>query len=132
MLNMVATPSAHLRTLARMAHRAGVIVMRHYEAGTLARKKSDQSPVTDADEQAEAFILAELKKEFPGIAVVAEEEVAAGRLPAIGRRFFLVDPLDGTKEFINRNGEFPVNIAEIESGPALRGIVYAPAKNRLF
>ena len=129
---MVATPSLELRTLARIAHQAGAIIMRHYEEGTQARKKSDQSPVTDADEEGEAFILAELAKEFPGIAVVAEEEVAAGRLPAIERRFFLVDPLDGTKEFINRNGEFTVNVAEIKGGIAVRGVVYAPAKNRLF
>src|SRR5689334_13137261 len=132
MLTMVATPSPELRALARIAHQAGAIVMRHYEEGAPARKKSDQSPVTDADEAAEAFILAELGISFPGIAVVAEEEVAAGRLPAIGRRFFLVDPLDGTKEFVSRNGEFTVNIAEIESGIAVRGIVYAPAKDRLF
>jgi len=129
---MVATPSPELRSLARIAHRAGAIVMRHYEEGAPARKKSDQSPVTDADEEAEAFILAELEKDFTGIAVVAEEEVAAGRLPKIGRRFFLVDPLDGTKEFVSRNGEFTVNIAEIESGTAVRGIVYAPAMGRLF
>jgi 3'(2'), 5'-bisphosphate nucleotidase len=132
MLEMVATPSLELRTLAGIAHQAGAIIMRHYEEGTQARKKSDQSPVTDADEEAETFILAALEKEFPGVSVVAEEEVAAGRLPAIGRRFFLVDPLDGTKEFLSRNGEFTVNIAEIESGTAVRGIVYAPAKNRLF
>lgn len=129
---MVATLSANLRTLSRIAHQAGAIVMRHYAEGAQARKKTDQSPVTDADEEAEAFILGELEKEFSGTAIVAEEEVAAGRLPAIGNRFFLVDPLDGTKEFINRNGEFTVNIAEIESGMAVRGIVYAPAKNRLF
>jgi 3'(2'), 5'-bisphosphate nucleotidase len=129
---MVATSSLQLRTLARIAHQAGAIVMRHYEKGALARSKSDQSPVTDADEQTEAFILGELEKEFPGVAVVAEEEVAAGRLPTIGWRFFLVDPLDGTKEFINRNGEFTVNIAEVDGGIAVRGVVYAPAKNRLF
>lgn len=129
---MVATPSPQLRSLARLAHAAGAIIMRHYEEGTETRKKSDHSPVTDADEEAERFILAGLQKDFPGVPVVAEEEVAAGRLPSVGRRFFLVDPLDGTKEFINRNGEFTVNIAEIENGIAVRGVVYAPAKNRLF
>jgi 3'(2'), 5'-bisphosphate nucleotidase len=129
---MLATPSHQLRTLARIAHEAGVIIMRHYEDGTQTRKKSDHSPVTDADEEAERFILAALEKEFPDIAIVAEEEVAAGRLPRIGSRFFLVDPLDGTKEFINHNGEFTVNIAEIENGVAVRGVVYAPAKHRLF
>jgi 3'(2'), 5'-bisphosphate nucleotidase len=129
---MLATPSPQLRTLARIAHQAGAIIMRHYQDGTETRTKTDHSPVTDADEEAERFILAALEKDCPGVAVVAEEEVAAGRVPVVGARFFLVDPLDGTKEFINRNGEFTVNIAEIENGIAMRGVVYAPAKHRLF
>ncbi|HEY2883842.1 MAG TPA: 3'(2'),5'-bisphosphate nucleotidase CysQ [Rhizomicrobium sp.] len=129
---MVVRPSTHLRSLAQVAFEAGVVIMRHYENKTQTRQKADQSPVTDADEEAERFILAELKKQYPGVPVVAEEEVAAGRLPDIAARFFLVDPLDGTKEFINRNGEFTVNIAEIEQGIAVRGVVYAPAKKRLF
>jgi 3'(2'), 5'-bisphosphate nucleotidase len=125
-------PSPYLIALAALAHEAGAVVMRHYAAGTEARQKSDHSPVTDADEEAEAHILKGLAALTPGVPVVAEEEVAAGRLPKIGDRFFLVDPLDGTKEFINRNGEFTVNIAEIENGKAVRGVVYAPAKERLF
>ena len=128
----IAMPSAQLCSLALTAHRAGVIIMRHYIGGTKTRRKDDHSPVTDADEEAEALILAELHRDFPGIAVVAEEEVAAGRLPQIGKRFFLVDPLDGTKEFIDRNGEFTVNIAEVANGIPVRGVVYAPAKARLF
>jgi len=131
-LKMVANPSSQLRRLAQIAFDAGVIVMRHYESETQTRQKADQSPVTDADEEAERFILAELNKQYPGVAIVAEEEVAAGRLPVVAAHFFLVDPLDGTKEFINRNGEFTVNIAEIEHGVAVRGVVYAPAKKRLF
>jgi 3'(2'), 5'-bisphosphate nucleotidase len=129
---MVAMPSPRLRALARIAHGAGAVIMRHYESGTKTREKADHSPVTDADEEAETFILAGLAREFPDVAVVAEEQVAAGRLPSVGKHFFLVDPLDGTKEFISRNGEFTVNIAEIESGVAVRGVVYAPARNRLF
>ena len=129
---MVATPSTSLRTMAQIAHMAGEIIMRHYEAGTEARTKADQSPVTDADEEAEAFILSSLKQHFPGITIIAEEEASAGRLPRVGNRFFLVDPLDGTREFINRNGEFTVNIAEIDDAIAVRGVVYAPAQNRLF
>ena len=129
---MVVQPSSQLRRLAEIAFGAGVVVMRHYENQTQARQKADRSPVTDADEEAERFILAELKKRYPGVPIVAEEEVAAGRLPDITARFFLVDPLDGTKEFVNRNGEFTVNIAEIEHGVAVRGVVYAPAKQRLF
>jgi 3'(2'), 5'-bisphosphate nucleotidase len=106
--------------------------MRHYAAGVEVRQKDDHSPVTAADEDAEAFILASLKTIAPDIAVIAEEEEAAGRSQTIGARFFLVDPLDGTKEFINRNGEFTVNIAEIVDGKPVRGVVYAPAKGRLW
>ena len=126
------TPSPRLIELVRITHDAGKVVMHHYDAGTEARKKSDHSPVTDADEEAEQLILARLRDAAPGVPVVAEEEVAAGRLPQVGTHFFLVDPLDGTKEFISRNGEFTVNIAEIENGVAVRGVVYAPAKQRLF
>jgi len=129
---MVTAPSQRLAELTLLAHEAGAIVMRHYEAGTVARQKTDHSPVTDADEAAEAHILKGLQALVPGVPVVAEEEVAAGRVPQIGMHFFLVDPLDGTKEFINRNGEFTVNIAEIVNGLAVRGVVYAPAKQRLF
>ncbi|MBU6471164.1 MAG: 3'(2'),5'-bisphosphate nucleotidase CysQ, partial [Alphaproteobacteria bacterium] len=92
----------------------------------------DHSPVTAADEEAEAHILARLKEMSPESAVIAEEEAAAGRLQTIGRRFFLVDPLDGTKEFISHNGEFTVNIAEVMDGKPILGVVYAPAKGRLF
>lgn len=129
---MVATPSPWLRSLAHIAHGAGQVVMRHYADGLVSRTKSDQSPVTDADEQAEAFILAALAREAPGIPIVAEEESAAGRRPVVGRRFLLVDPLDGTKEFISRNGEFTVNIALIEAGAPVLGVVLAPALNRLY
>jgi 3'(2'), 5'-bisphosphate nucleotidase len=126
-------PSPALCALADIAAKAGEIVMRHYADETVAtRKKEDMSPVTAADEEAEVFILGELSKAFPGIATIAEEDVAAGHVRQIGARFFLVDPLDGTKEFINRNGEFTVNIAEIENGKPVRGVVYAPAKGRLW
>jgi 3'(2'), 5'-bisphosphate nucleotidase len=125
-------PSARLAALVAIAFDAGRVIMRHYQTGVEARRKSDQSPVTDADEEAERLILARLNEIAPGIPVVAEEEMAAGHLPKIGDHFFLVDPLDGTKEFISRNGEFTVNIAEIERGVPVRGVVYAPAKNRLF
>ena len=129
---MSATPTPAAMTLARIAMAAGAVVMRHYDAGCDAREKSDASPVTDADQEAETLILAELAREFPGVPVVAEEEAAAGRIAMVGARFFLVDPLDGTKEFLSRNGEFTVNIAEIRDGVPVRGVVLAPAKNRLF
>jgi 3'(2'), 5'-bisphosphate nucleotidase len=97
-----------------------------------ARFKSDRSPVTDADEEAEKLILAELAAAFPGVPVVAEEEAAAGRIAAVGSRFFLVDPVDGTKEFVKRGGEFTVNIGEILDGNPVSGVVFAPALGRLF
>jgi len=127
-------PSAFAQSLAVIAWGAGEIILKHYAAaeGVLARRKDDHSPVTDADEDAEAFILAGLAKLAPAVAVIAEEEVAAGRVQAIGARFFLVDPLDGTKEFLSRNGEFTVNIAEIENGKPVRGVVFAPVKQRMF
>lgn len=125
-------PSDFARALAETAWHAGEIILSHYAAGVEARHKEDQSPVTAADEEAEIFILARLKALKPDETVIAEEEVSAGQMREIGTRFFLVDPLDGTKEFISRNGEFTVNIAEIENGKPVRGVVYAPAKNRLF
>src|ERR1700748_3704067 len=129
---MDATLSPRLETLARIARAAGVVVMRHYEAGCEARVKSDRSPVTDADEEAEKLILAELAREFPDVPVVAEEEAAAGRVAQVGSHFFLVDPVDGTKEFVKRGGEFTVNIGEIVDGVPVAGVVLAPAIGRLF
>lgn len=129
---MDATLSPRLETLVRIARAAGIVVMRHYEAGCDARMKSDRSPVTDADEEAEKLILAELSAAYPGVPVVAEEEAAAGRIAKAGAHFFLVDPVDGTKEFVKRGGEFTVNIGEIKDGVAVSGVVLAPAIGRLF
>ena len=130
---MTPGPSDKLAALAQIAWDAGRILLRHYSLEEVAHKrKADSSPVTDADLEAEHYILSRLGTLSPGIACVAEEETAAGRMQEIGSRFYLVDPLDGTKEFISRNGEFTVNIAEIENGVPLRGAVYAPAKRRLF
>jgi len=125
-------PSAFACSLAEITWHAGEIILSHYAAGVEARRKDDHSPVTAADEEAEEFILARLHHVAPGVPVIAEEEVSAGHVREIGSRFFLVDPLDGTKEFLSGNGEFTVNIAEIENGTPIRGVVYAPAKNRLF
>jgi len=125
--------AATAEILADIAADAGLVVMRHYQSGTgQARLKDDRSPVTDADEEAEKVILAALAKAFPGVPVVAEEESAAGRVATVNDRFFLVDPLDGTKEFLSGNGEFTVNIAEIANGVPVAGAVYAPARERMF
>lgn len=129
---MSATLSPRLEGLVRIAQAAGVVVMRHYEEGAAARIKADRSPVTDADEEAEKLILAQLAMDFPGVPVVAEEEAAAGRIMDVGAHFFLVDPVDGTKEFIRRSGEFTVNIGEIRDGIPVAGVVFAPAIDRLF
>jgi 3'(2'), 5'-bisphosphate nucleotidase len=118
--------------LAAIAHDAGRLILKHYAHGAEVRRKADESPVTAADGEAEALILARLAQLAPGVPVIAEEEVAAGRVPELGRRFFLVDPLDGTKEFLKRNDEFTVNIALIEAGKPICGVVLAPAKGRAF
>jgi 3'(2'), 5'-bisphosphate nucleotidase len=131
--SMTGQPSDFARALADCALQAGAIVMRHYAAEAVEqRRKDDHSPVTAADEDAEKYILGELARIAPGVPVIAEEEAAAGRMQTIGAHFFLVDPLDGTKEFINRNGEFTINIAEIVDGKPIRGVVFAPAKHRFF
>ena len=117
---------------ARICSLAGVEVMSIYESDFDTRNKDDRSPVTDADERAEAIILAELETALPGIPVLAEESFSAGFRPETGSTFILVDPVDGTKEFINRNGEFTVNIALIENGRPTAGCVFAPARERIF
>jgi len=130
---MTQTLSHDAQRLADIAFEAGIVILRHYEAEAVEmREKSDASPVTAADEEAEAVILTELRAHWHGVPVVAEEEVAAGRGGVSGAHFFLVDPLDGTKEFINRNGEFTVNIAEIVDGTPVKGVVYAPALGRMW
>src|SRR6185437_14446717 len=103
-----------------------------YFSGFEVQHKADESPVTEADHAAEAIILERLRRIAPGVPIVAEEEVAAGRLPAIGSEFFLVDPLDGTKEFIQRIGDFTVNIALIRDGDPVLGVVYAPVRSGLY
>ncbi len=117
--------------LARIAHQAGCIIMPFFGQAHV-RHKADRSPVTEADEAAESHILERLHERFPDIPVIAEELSAAGRLPKVGDRFFLVDPLDGTREFISGRGEFTVNIALVEDGKPIVGVVYAPAIDRMF
>jgi len=121
-----------LDALAQIVRKAGAIVMTIYNSGFDVRSKADATPVTEADERAEAFIVPALRALAPGVPVVAEEMAARGQADAIGRRFWLVDPLDGTREFIKRNGEFTVNVALIEDGLPVLGVVGAPALGRLF
>jgi 3'(2'), 5'-bisphosphate nucleotidase len=117
-----------MRTLAL---EAGAKIMDIYEADDFAVKvKSDASPVTEADEAADAIISAGLRAAFPEVPLVTEEQAASHGETA--KTFLIVDPLDGTKEFINRRGDFTVNIAYVEAGVPTRGVVYAPAKGRMF
>ncbi|KAB0498047.1 3'(2'),5'-bisphosphate nucleotidase CysQ [Pseudomonas moorei] len=115
-----------------IARAAGELVLEVYRSDFEVRGKVDASPVTEADERAEALILQALAARTPQIPVISEEAAAAGQVPEVGQCFWLVDPLDGTKEFINRNGEFTVNIALIDNGEPVLGVVLAPALERLF
>jgi 3'(2'), 5'-bisphosphate nucleotidase len=121
-----------LQSLIYTAQRAGGAIMAVYATDFVVKDKADTSPVTVADEAAEKIILADLAIIAPGIPVVAEESVAAGRVPVIADRFFLVDPLDGTREFVSRRDEFTVNIALVENGVPVLGVVFAPARHELY
>jgi 3'(2'), 5'-bisphosphate nucleotidase len=121
-----------LSGLIALAREAGQVILRFYDGGAEVALKADATPVTAADIAAEEVILAGLRRLAPQIPVIAEEAVARGAVPRAARQFFLVDPLDGTKEFISRNGEFTVNIALIEHGTPIAGVVYAPALGILF
>ncbi len=120
-----------VRTIRKLALEAGEAILEVYNSEDFdVRAKSDNSPVTEADELADRLISAGLKAAFPDIAIVTEEQADTHSVDSAV--FFLVDPLDGTKEFVQRRGDFTVNIALIENGVPTRGVVYAPAKNRLF
>ncbi len=122
-----------LPEIVTLAERAGAVILEHYRDGVEVRAKADASPVTIADEAAEAVILAGLAELTPETLVVAEETVAGGHVPELDERpFWLVDPLDGTKEFLSRNGEFTVNIALIEGGQPVLGVVLAPALGQVW
>ena len=115
----------------RLALEAGDRIMEVYNAPDFeVRSKSDESPVTEADEAADALISEGLAEAFPKVALVTEEQAESHT--QIVSTFLIVDPLDGTKEFVKRRGDFTVNIAYVEDGVPLRGVVYAPAKGRLF
>lgn len=131
------TQSARVGLLDRIctiAREAGDVIMPYFESDDLVtHRKRDRSQVTGADRAAEALIIAALRKLTPDLPIVAEEAVEAGHVPDVkGRSFWLVDPLDGTKEFIQRIPEFTVNIALIEEGRPVLGVVYAPAGDLLY
>lgn len=127
-----ASPDQAAIFMAEAALLTTTAIMELYAETASFSSKTDGSPVTLADERAEAIIIGTLRREAKPIPLVAEEAVAAGDMPEIGRSFILIDPLDGTKEFISRNGEFTVNIALIRDGAPRAGAVLAPALGRLW
>jgi 3'(2'), 5'-bisphosphate nucleotidase len=117
--------------IAEAAREAGAAILEIAKRGFEVEAKRDSSPVTACDRAAELIILAALARAAPGIPVIAEEEVAAGRIPAHDAIYFLVDPLDGTKEFVRGGDDYTVNIGLVENGVPKLGVIYAPATGRL-
>ncbi|MDX2237847.1 MAG: inositol monophosphatase family protein [Hyphomonadaceae bacterium] len=130
---MTLHPRPALDDLIALAIAAGREIMAVREMGFEAQEKLDGSPVTIADARAEAVIIAGLAALSPGVPVIAEESVADGRIPLCGDAFYCVDPLDGTRDFIEGgSGEFTVNIALVERGAPIVGVIYAPATGGLW
>jgi 3'(2'), 5'-bisphosphate nucleotidase len=124
--------AALLPEIVAASRRAGEAILAVYRTDFDVERKADESPVTQADLDAERIILDVLRQLTPDIPIVAEEEVAAGRTPEVGDRFWLVDPLDGTREFLSRNGEFTVNIALVENRQPILGVVHVPDHGLTF
>jgi 3'(2'), 5'-bisphosphate nucleotidase len=121
-----------LKPLAELAAAAGHRILEIAPPDLLMRSKADQSPVTAADEASEAILCEGLGRILPGVPVIAEEGVAAGELPEPGGEFFLVDPLDGTREFLAGRSEYAVNLALVRGGVPKIGLIYAPASSILY
>ncbi len=124
--------SAWARAAAEAVRSASVVVLEVYASDFEVDRKGDASPVTEADRRAEAVIVDVLQRLAPGLPIVAEEAFSVGEAADAAERFWLVDPLDGTKEFVSRNGEFTVNVALIERGRPVVGVVAAPALGRTW
>ena len=123
--------AALIPVIRRLALEAGEAIMQVYDGEDFdVQSKGDNSPVTAADLAADAIIGSGLRAAFPDVVLITEEQADSHALQA--STFLIVDPLDGTKEFIKRGGDFTVNIAYVENGVPLRGVVYAPALGRLF
>ncbi len=129
----VPIPTIELDILADLAREAGAAILRYFRRDIVVDRKEDYSPVTEADRAADTIIAAGLRKLTPDIPVITEEEVADGVAPTtMGTRFWLVDPLDGTREFIHGRDEFTVNIALIDAGAPVIGVVYLPVQEQLY
>jgi 3'(2'), 5'-bisphosphate nucleotidase len=127
------SPDALARLFAELCLAAGPIAMEVFARDDQgARLKSDKSPVTEADERVEAFLIAELTRLLPQYPCIAEESSARGEIPAQSGAFILIDPLDGTREFVARRREFTINIALVEDCAPTAGAVYAPALDALW
>jgi 3'(2'), 5'-bisphosphate nucleotidase len=124
--------NALARSFGQICLEAAIPVMEVYESDFTAEQKADKSPVTEADKRAEVIILDALSKLLPDTPVLAEESFEAGVRPSVSDEFLLVDPVDGTKEFIAKRGEFTINIALIRKGVPVAGAVYAPALKQLY
>ena len=129
---MIRDEKALLEALVVACRAAGAEILKLVEAGFEVETKGDQSPVTICDRAAEQVILRALAEAAPGVPVIAEEEVAAGRIPAHRDTYFLVDPLDGTKEFVRGGDDYTVNIGLIAGGQPRLGVVYQPAVDKLW
>lgn len=123
---------AMLEVFERLAREAGAAIMAHYEFDCRLDDKHDASPLTAADLAADKIICAGLRAAYPNIALVTEEQSDTHQGLKDEKLYFLIDPLDGTKEFLSRNGQFTVNIALIKNGTPVAGVVFAPALNRMF
>lgn len=123
-----------LGSIRSIAHDAGTAIMRVYARDFRVRRKADNSPLTEADSIAHRIIADALEAEDPGIPILSEEssELAPYTVRRAWTRYWLVDPLDGTKEFVKRNGQFTVNIALVENGCPIAGVVYAPARDWMY
>ena len=131
---LIADQQHLLEAVAAIVRQAGEAVMAVYRTDFDVQGKSDDSPVTEADRRAEVIITAALQQLTPDVPVIAEEAVSAGQHPSVApdQRFWLVDPVDGTREFVGRNGEFTVNVALIDKGQPVLGVVQAPALGLLY
>ena len=118
-----------LDVLIKIVHLAGVEIIKIYKKKVIKKYKSDNTPVTNADIKANDIICKGLKRHFPNISIVSEEQTKKGKA---AQRFWLVDPLDGTKEFLKGNDEFTVNIGLVENKKPVFGIIYMPTKNKLY
>ncbi len=132
MTSVPAGRAALVDVLSELVLGGGRIAMQHHGRLAGVASKADKSPVTAADLAVDAFLVEELSRAFPDIAIVTEERAASHTSMARDARFFLVDPIDGTKEFVAERGEFTINIGLIENGKPVAGAVYAPAVDRLF